>query len=152
MLVDGVYLSGRGSPAVLVNMSATPPCVARHLPVITNRIVFLSAKSAPLPIITQRTDFAGMWSFDNEFESQYCSREPSQSPGENFPGDNEIELSSRGESEISDEERNDNTAVKKVPKPQGEPGRPHSGGYALTKVLKSWGDDFKIITVSPVQR
>ncbi|PPQ86602.1 hypothetical protein CVT26_015011 [Gymnopilus dilepis] len=35
---------------------------------------------------------------------------------------------------------------RKIPKPQGEPGRPHSGGYTLSKMLKGWGHDFKIIS------
>jgi len=26
-----------------------------------------------------------------------------------------------------------------IPKPSGEPGRPHSGGYSLDKVLSPWG-------------
>ena len=26
-----------------------------------------------------------------------------------------------------------------IPKPSGEPGRPHSGGYSLDNVLSDWG-------------
>ncbi|PPR02272.1 hypothetical protein CVT26_011748 [Gymnopilus dilepis] len=120
------------------------PCLSRHLPVITNRIQFVSVKLAPPPVITQRIDFAGMWSCDSEPEKRApAGLRQGVSPELHDEGiDPEVDLASSGESEMSD----DDDSSTKIPKPQGEPGRPRSGGYTLSKVLRGWGDDLKIIT------
>ncbi|PPR05294.1 hypothetical protein CVT26_011617 [Gymnopilus dilepis] len=122
-------------------------CLSRHLPIITNRIRFVSVKLAPPPVITQRIDFAGMWVYDREPENQNSASPigPAQRVSPELQ-DNEMDpgtyTTSSDESEISDDE----DECRKIPKPQGEPGRPRSGGYTLKKVLRGWGDDLKIIT------
>jgi len=45
-----------------------------------------------------------------------------------------------GEEDEDDEEGGDIVqSTTLIPKPSGEPGRPHSGGYSLDEVLSPWG-------------
>jgi hypothetical protein len=48
------------------------------------------------------------------------------------------------ESELSDPETDIDEILsnnKKIPKPPGQPGRPHSGSYTLETMIKAWGKE-----------
>ncbi|PPQ98699.1 hypothetical protein CVT26_010029, partial [Gymnopilus dilepis] len=105
------------------------PFLSRHHSVITNRITFETARPPPLPITTSRVDFGGKWDLSTGAQPSpsvsRSFREYSRLPAETMSAANApVDASSSMDCY---------QGRKKVPKPQGEPGRPHSGGYTLTK-------------------
>ncbi|PPQ74509.1 hypothetical protein CVT26_007979 [Gymnopilus dilepis] len=109
------------------------PVLSRHFPVITQRIQFRYAKPPAPPPITPRIDFGGSNSNDE------IERNSSVEPAMICNIDSEIVISDDGESEVpcSDEEGT-RMVGGMIMKPQGEPGRPNSGGYNLEKTLRGW--------------
>jgi hypothetical protein len=116
--------------------------IRRHLPLITGRLVFTSQVLPSVPTITPRIDF------DMELPS-----EGSQVSEER--GDDERDDERDGSlSELSAIDSDDDDNVEnhwhensKIPKPVGEAGRPHSGGYNLKEVLGWPKTDFDKIQV-----
>ena len=104
-------------------------------------------KNLPLlPCITQRIDFAGLL-FGGGGSMPGAAETPTTPNSESSFGQ-EQEGDQSGNSDEDGDERGSHFESMGIPKPQGEPGRPHSGGYSLTDALKCWGDDqLKIITV-----
>ena len=120
--------------------------LSRHLPIITNRMEFKRKKLLPSPSITQRIEFTGL-SFGGSDSMLGAVETVTTSSIESSPGPEQEDSQSEDDDE-GDDERGNGSRSMRIPKPQGEPGRPHSGGYSLTDVLKCWGDDrLKTITV-----
>ncbi|KAJ3517896.1 hypothetical protein NLJ89_g212 [Agrocybe chaxingu] len=112
--------------------------LARHLPLITQRIEFTAPRNAGLPpVITPRIDFNTLWMepLDTDTATPPMSRETSVLT--------ESDNNSQEENASQDNEDGDdaNGINKKIPKPAGEPGRPHSGGYNLENELQGWAPD-----------
>lgn len=123
--------------------------LTRHLPLITPRIEFSAVILDSFPIITARIDLATKL-------GNNCQH--SDKSGEKPAGDNE--LSNHQLSDIDHEAMNvddvddddDNGSVidsieeilnhnRKISKPRGQPGRPHSGGYNFQMTIKAWGEE-----------
>lgn len=118
--------------------------IRRHRPLITPRIQFQLAPRPPLPLITPRMEF--------DLESLACSSPTgsadSSSHSSSDPGspidlsrdmdDDEPELDTdRGSSTLPQSaSTTPNAAPALIPKPNGEPGRPRSGGFNLEATLK----------------
>ncbi|PPR02024.1 hypothetical protein CVT26_008718 [Gymnopilus dilepis] len=132
-----------GTPARHHMMSM--PYLARHSPTITNRIKFQRIKLPPLPDITVRTNFAGKWLAESRPDASDTVR---SSATEMLGTDSDLSSEVEDETDqlYDDEHTVPYDRSRKIPKPQGEPGRPRSGGYTLSKVLKAWGDEFKVIS------
>ena len=109
-----------------------------HLPIITPRIEFSSmSQLRPAATITPRIDFAELWTMER-LGSHAVSDVPSDGDSDD-EGSTAMELDLL-ESETSDNEiLLDNNRDPKILKPQGEPGRPNSGGYNIENELCAWG-------------
>ncbi len=123
------------------------PIIERHLPLITNRIPFTFNPPSPLPPLTNRKEFLG----NRELSATPPPFLPNKVSPLKYSGSVAFAFQKGGETENADkgkgaeEEREDeeqDEAIESttlIPKPSGEPGRPHSGGYSLDDVLSSWG-------------
>ena|SRR5258705_140830 len=113
--------------------------LARHSPLITSRIEFRPSRAAgSLPVITPRIDF------DEEWALLMADTDPTASI-----------VDQNLEDELSDVMEDDegnflgNIDNSKIPKPQGEPGRPNCGGYSIENELHGWSPDLlENVTVS----
>ena len=131
--------------------------VARHLPLITNRISFTFQPPPPLQPLTNRKEF-----LDVHEPSESTLPNPPASLNKASPvkysgsvqfgfqkdkaADMEEEIDDEGDRSDEDGEGTfASTAL--IPKPPGEPGRPHSGGYSLDEVLSPWGETLVKVTV-----
>ena len=102
--------------------------LARHSPLITSRIEFRPLKVAgSLPVITPRIDFCEEWA---------DALDPTASIVDKNLVDNDDVISMD-----NDEESVLGTHNSKIPKPQGEPGRPNCGGYSIESELHEWSPD-----------
>ena len=131
------------------------PIIARHLPLITNRIPFTFNPSSSLPHLTNRNEFRK--EFPKGFQD---AREQSAMPPSVLPNiasslkysdsvvfalqkGKESEMLDKGKAREEDREDEEGEEVTEsntlIPKPSGEPGRPHSGGYSLDEILSPWG-------------
>jgi hypothetical protein len=115
----------------------------RHMPLITQRIIFAHQALPGLPTITPRIDF--------DMEDLTRSR-ASQEPGDKSDDERDELLSALSsiESDDSGGKDGDKSGGKdgsKIPKPAGEAGRPRSGGYNLKEVLGWTKADFDKIQV-----
>jgi len=131
------------------------PIIARHLPLITNRIPFTFNPPSSLPHLTNRNEFRKEFRKGFRDAREQSAMPPSVLPSVASPlkySDSVVFALQRGkESETVDmgkareEEREDEEVGEVIesntliPKPSGEPGRPHSGGYSLDEVLSPWG-------------
>lgn len=128
--------------------------LSRQLPIITTTIEFSLKNIGPSPIITPQIDFGDIISLKNipeledddvdmtEVTDMINIPAPDKTPDYNIEVDNievdDIDL---------DSEDNDFSDVR-IPKPNGEPGRPRSGGYSLEGALEKWGQDlFQVVNV-----
>ena len=126
------------------------PIIARHLPLITNRIPFTFNPPPSLPPLTNRKEFLDT----REQSATPPSVLPGRAPPLKYSGS--VLFAPRKESEIVDKgkgpEEGEDEEVEEVilvPKPSGEPGRPRSGGYSLEEVLSPWGvETLAKVTVS----
>ena len=123
--------------------------LSRHLPVITDRLEFLSQKIDPPPVITTRINFAKRLATLRRVtreETQSTTRTTDNSMDVDDTGDNgdsehnttfiaDCNSDSGGE-EVPHEL---DTITTKIPKPRGQAGHPGSGGYSLDFVLRKWG-------------
>lgn len=126
------------------------PMIAQHLPLITNRIPFTLNPPPALPSLTSRKEFLD-------------EREPLATPSNHMADPSTLpstgsplkysgsvvffgaqketarkhEKGKGVEEQPIQEEPDEMVAL--IPKPSGEPGRPHSGGYSLDNVLSDWG-------------
>jgi len=112
--------------------------LARHSPLITSRIEFRPSKAAgSQPVITPRVNFDEEWALptaDTAFDPT-ASVESDKNLEDVMEDDEEIFLGNRDNS--------------KIPKPQGEPGRPNCGGYSIESELHGWSPDLlENVTVS----
>lgn len=146
------------------------PIIARHLPLITNRIPFTFNPPSPLPPLTNRKEFLDT----REQSAPPPSVIPNNVPLLKYSGsvvftlqkEKETEKADKGkgaEEETADEEVEEviesSILIPKpseviegsilIPKPSGEPGRPRCGGYSLDEVLSPWGvETLAKVTVS----
>lgn len=127
--------------------------IAQHLPLITNRIPFTLNPPPALPSLTPRKEFpnereplatpnnlmANPPTLPNTGSSLKYSgsvvyfgaqKETARKPEKG----KDVE-----EQEIQEDPKELDEIVVLIPKPSGEPGRPHSGGYSLDNVLSDWG-------------
>jgi hypothetical protein len=117
--------------------------LARHLPVITNRLRFFPQSISSPPVITPRIDFGERLvalahtprenlstddssSIDSALTDIAASVTASVTPPADLGSD------SGGEEEL-------HAVNKKIAKPRGQAGHPGSGGYSLDVVLRKWG-------------
>jgi len=111
--------------------------LARHSPLITSRIEFRPSKVAGnLPIITPRIDFGEEWALP--------AFDATASIVDKNLDDNDLR-------DVMDDEEFfiESTNNSKIPKPQGEPGRPNCGGYSIESELHGWSPDLlENVTVS----
>lgn len=144
------------------------PIIARHLPLITNRIPFTFNPPAPLSPLTNRKEFL----HTREQSATPPSVLPNNVPLLKYSGSvvftlqKETENADKGkgpEEETADEEAEEVIESSRlipqpseviegpslIPKPSGEPGRPRCGGYSLDEVLSPWGvETLAKVTVS----
>jgi hypothetical protein len=114
--------------------------LARHLPVITNRLRFFPQSISSPPVITPRIDFGErlvalahtpreilLTDSTSDMTDIAASVTASVTPPADLGSD------SGGEEQL-------HYAVnKKIAKPRGQAGHPGSGGYSLDVVLRKWG-------------
>jgi len=131
--------------------------VARHLPLITNRISFTFQPPPPLQPLTNRKEFLDAHepsalpnplALPNKAPVKY-----SGSVQFGFQKDKAADTEDHWQ-EIDDEEDGSDedgeetfASTMLIPKPPGEPGRPHSGGYSLDEVLSPWGETLAKVMV-----
>jgi hypothetical protein len=129
----------------------------RHLPLITPRIKFLPAVLDSLPTITPRINFATRLAQDSDCTLLGLEGDSNWQSGRHK---HQPTLTSSDQLELLDALDNFDESVtdievilsnnKKIPKPPGQPGRPHSGGYNLETMIKAWGgkliDEVKVST------
>ncbi|KAF8876378.1 hypothetical protein CPB84DRAFT_1752445 [Gymnopilus junonius] len=116
--------------------------LSRHLPLITSRIEFrLDGIAHAPPLITPRIDFSeALAAQQNTTEDIIPENYPNHIEDSNSSDDarygdeHEASPSQQGD---GDEEFFSSTSVK-IPKPNGEPGHPRSGGYNLDEELAAW--------------
>ena len=120
------------------------PLIARHLPLITNRISFVFNPPPSLPPLTNRKEFLDTRDTSTTptrpnhsvLRNQASSLKCSASVQFGF----EVEkMTDEGDGEEDEEVDDIFQSAILIPKPSGEPGRPHSGGYSLDGVLSPWG-------------
>ena len=135
---DGYIISTQKT----LNLSTMDLRLHPHLPIITPRIEFSSlSQSRPPATITPRIDFAELWIMENNSGSHAVS-DVALSDDE---GSTEMDLDS--DNEINEMLLDNNHEMLldnnnyPIPKPQGEPGRPNSGGYNIENELCAWGTD-----------
>ena len=119
--------------------------LSRPLPVIIASIKFTPRNIGPPPIITFQIDFTTH--INNKtipLQDNDIMDEPKDTsvPGpEKTPDYNTAN--------IPDDSTPELIAITKIPKPNGEPGRPHSGGYSLEVALGNWAEDLlQVVNVS----
>lgn len=113
--------------------------IRRHLPLITGRLVFTSQVLPTVPIVTPRMDFDME---DLPSEGNQASERDDERDNERDDSLSELSaIDSDGSSEFED------LGNGKIPKPAGEAGRPHSGGYNLKEALGWPKADFEKIQV-----
>ncbi|KAF8873918.1 hypothetical protein CPB84DRAFT_1753136 [Gymnopilus junonius] len=116
--------------------------LSRHLPLIMSCIEFrLDGIAHAPPLITPRIDFSeALAAQQNTTEDIIPENYPNHIKDSNSSDDarygdeHEASPSQQGD---GDEEFFSSTSVK-IPKPNGEPGRPRSGGYNLDEELAAW--------------
>ena len=131
----------RGIAASDVPTAIMQRSLARHSPLITSRIEFRPSKVAGnLPVITPRIDFGEEWALPTA-----DIVDPTASIVDKNLDDDLSDVMDDDDDEIF--LRNiDNS---KIPKPQGEPGRPNCGGYSIESQLHGWSPDLlENVTVS----
>jgi hypothetical protein len=115
------------------------------LPLITSRIEFLPSKAAGGDsVITPRIDFGEVWGLQTDdtntaLDPMHMELDKNLEDEESsvVPDDGEITIGNLNNS--------------KIPKPQGEPGRPNCGGYNIENELHGWAPDLlENVTVSQV--
>ena len=117
-----------------------------HLPIITPRIEFSSlSQSRPPMTITPRIDFAELWIMENNLGSHAVSDAPSDDDSDEGSSDMDLDSDNEINEMLLDNKSNelllDKNYYPKIPKPQGEPGRPNSGGYNIENELCAWSTD-----------
>jgi len=128
--VDNEYSVPQKQPAFLMQCSIAP-----HLPLITSRIEFaLSTAAGGRPVITPRIDFGEEWGLPMG-TMEIDPRTPTESL-EDVDEDLRSIDADDGE-EMAIRQLNNS----KIPKPQGEPGRPNCGGYSIETELRGWSPD-----------
>jgi len=125
--------------------------IARHLPLITNRIPFTLNPPPELPSLTTRNDFVigePLVTPSNSNPSTLPDTASSLKYSASvvfFGAQKEMATRKEGkgkkveEKEVQEEGNGAEEIVVLIPKPSGEPGRPRSGGYSLDEVLGVWG-------------
>lgn len=142
-----------------------PAYVLRPLPQPTSRYEFVLAPPVPFPLLSNRTQFnPGDFRLkraiqDDTNETERPCKKPRQSRRSPTPEvmakrihEHNSQSSDEDEDESEDEDEEQENEEKGpgrvsaqagpsqlVPKPKGEPGRPSSGGYRLTKILEDLG-------------
>lgn len=130
--------------------------MSHPLPRITKRIEFKAATPEPVfptsvPKISQRIDFMSalsqLHSSDNaaSLHSAEAVRDDPKAMSDQDTED--LDAFDDGEDEEdrsnnSDDEEMESISIGVIMKPQGEPGRPQSGGYTLSTVLTGWTPKF----------
>lgn len=107
------------------------PYIQRHNPLITPRIEFVFAPSASRPLITSRIEFTPERLAWAKAERRRIDEPPILDHG----GRGEGNSSACGGSNSDDQQPPSRNRKNKIPKPNGEPGRPGSGGYCLETIL-----------------
>ena len=120
--------------------------LARHLPSITSRIEFLpSVAAGSQPVITPRIDFDEEWALP----TNNGPRDPLAIVGfDKNLEDEELSVVTEDDDDVEEllQAKSNNS---KIPKPQGEPGRPNCGGYNIESELRGWSPDLlENVTVS----
>lgn len=128
--------------------------LSRQLPIITTTIEFSLKNIGPPAIITPQIDFGDTISLKNipELEDDDVDMTevtdminipvPDKTPDYNIEVDN-IEVD-----DIDLDSEDNYFSDVRIPKPNGEPGRPRSGGYSLEGALEKWGQDlFQVVNV-----
>lgn len=139
--------------------------IDRHQPLITARLVFVPKAFPPPPIISARMEFPSINVLQQYERSptpevriprKHLSITPRRAPTptrrptpintQKSVAFNEVDInlespltSVSGDSDDEPESEEDGEASTRVPKPQGQPGRPQSGGYKLQDKL-GWND------------
>lgn len=119
--------------------------LSRHLPLITNRIAFqLDDASKTLPLITPRINFSdALIELQNDTTEMATAADILEDPR----GIDDLLSTTSDVLEMSpcQSEKTDDCAYSsttwRIPKPNGEPGRPRSGGYNLEEELGAWEAD-----------
>ena len=118
-------------------------CIARQLPLITSRIEFHPSKAAGgQSVITPRINFDEISGLLTDLTGSVQLEDEGSDRSDVTMEDNE-----------DDEEpvESCNKSMNKIPKPQGEPGRPNCGGYSIENELCGWSPDLlENVTVSLV--
>ncbi|PPR03095.1 hypothetical protein CVT26_004614 [Gymnopilus dilepis] len=114
--------------------------LSRHLPLITSRIEFrLDGLSRALPLITPRIDFADSLVFDQADTDKVGSVDQIDSPEHSDASQQAFDAWELHEFPSGDHPDDCLPIIPtRIPKPSGEPGRPHSGGYNLDDELGAW--------------
>ncbi|PPQ96458.1 hypothetical protein CVT26_010512 [Gymnopilus dilepis] len=123
-----------------------PLHVSRHPPTITNRVEFVRVKILPRPDITARVNYAGKWAIDPMPLSPCLAMTGLDPELESCPDSNDDDEENIDELCNENNDTNVDKGPRMIPKPQGERGRPRSGGYTLSKVLEGWDGDLKVIS------
>ncbi|KAF9472478.1 hypothetical protein BDN70DRAFT_938156 [Pholiota conissans] len=122
----------------------TPPYLLRHRPLITPRISFRLAPPAPLPTLTPRIEFNSEYlkrqraPEDSEVSTGAKRQRRSQTPQASASAnqDETLQLIDDEGDEEDDSITPTPAGEKLISKPQGEPGRPGSGGFSLEDALE----------------
>lgn len=135
------------------------PMIARHLPLITNRIPFSLNPPPRLPALTNRKEFLELQEPLATPTNPNPSTLPDTASSLKYSGSvvyfgplketARKQEKSKGveEEQVQKEHTEVDEITVLIPKPTGEPGRPHCGGYRLDDVLGVWGAE----TLSKVQ-
>lgn len=131
-----------GKCQITTTMPPQNSTINRHLPLITHRIEFFSSNShsAP-PLITPRIDFGARWAPErNRPDSSLSSDIDVEMDDAASDAASDISVASTDNKSSSDSEQDEakDKKGKKIPKPSGQPGRPHSGGYSMETELRGW--------------
>lgn len=111
--------------------------LGQHSPLITPRIEFKLQAAGGLPVITPRINFSEEWPAFTDNTVRESDKNL---------GDESGTMEDEDESSDSDDDEHDEIPLarcnnRKIPKPQGEPGRPNSGGYNIESELRGWSPD-----------
>lgn len=101
--------------------------IQQHLPLLTKRIEFFAQPEPAHAPIASRIEFT-------EERINFAIAEQEHDSDEDLGDEHDIPRNAPGEGSPS--RRRGNDGSKKIAKPQGEPGRPGSGGYNIEDELK----------------
>jgi hypothetical protein len=137
--------------ALLSLSNIMDPFIVRHLPLITNRVLFMFSPPPALPSLTTRNEFVEKLTTprnpkpstlsDSTLPLKYSNSavffgaQKETAGGKQDTGKG-VELK-----EVQEENNEGEDIIVLIPKPSGEPGRPGCGRYSLDIVLGVWGTE-----------